>query len=120
MSELTTAEALGTGLEFTQHWDVAVQAGSIGTISGLENLGKDLAFALLQAAADADVRGRRFTPELREDARIIVRDVVTSDSRIASIDSLTVTEPDDARATAEVQLTVVAITDERGAFVFTV
>lgn len=117
---LTDAETLGVGLDFTQYWDVDVTAGSIGQVDGIANLEKDLAWSLMQAAAEEELRGRRFSPELREDTRIVVRRVATADSRIRRIEDITVSDPDDTRKTVEVQLTIIATTDERGEFVFTV
>jgi len=118
MTDLTNADALGTGLSWTQHWDVETRAGSLGLTSGLDKLGDDLAFSLMQAAREAGLRGRRFNPDLREDARIVARRVANSVSRIETLEALTISEPDDARTTAEVQLTVVANTGARGEFVF--
>ena len=120
MPDLTLTEALGTGISWTQHWDVDTQAGSIGTASGLDNLRKDLGWSLLRAAREEDLRGRRFSPELREDTRIVTKRAVDELSRIRRLESISVTEADDAGTTVEVQLTVITNTDERGEFVFTV
>jgi len=120
MPDPTIAEALGTGIDWTQEWTVGTRAGSIGLTSGIDNLGKDLAWALMQAAREEGLRGRRFSPELREDTHILVRRLASQFSRIANIEDITVTEPDTARRTVEVQLTVAAETGDRGEFVFTV
>jgi len=90
------------------------------TISGLAVLERDLAFALGRSAREEDLRGRRFNPNLREDVRILVRRVASEFDRIASLDAITVAQPDDARRTAEVQLVVEATTGTRGEFVFAV
>lgn len=113
-------DALGTGLEFTQHWDTETVAGSFAEASGLDNLGKDISWALLRAVDEEELRGRRYSPELREDIRIVVRRVLSEFSRIETLEEVTISQPDDARRTAEVHLTVTAETDERGEFVFTV
>ncbi|MFC7323255.1 hypothetical protein ACFQMF_01545 [Halorubrum rutilum] len=121
MAELTDAERFGTGIEFEQSWDVvASETGSIGKTSGLAVLERDLAFALGRAAREEDLRGRRFNPNLREDVRILVRSVVSDIGRIQQLVDATITQPDDARRTAEVQLVVEATTGTRGEFVFTV
>jgi hypothetical protein len=113
-------DALETGLEFTQEWDTETDAGSFATTSGLDNLGKDISWSLLRAVDEEDIRGRQYSPELREDISILVERVLSDFSRIDAVEDVTVTQPDDARRTAEVQLTVTAVTDERGEFVFTV
>lgn len=121
MAEPTDAELFGTGIEFEQSWDVvASETGSIGKMSGLAVLERDLAFALGRAAREEELRGRRFNPNLREDVRILARRVTADFNRIASLDAITVTQTDDARQTAEVQLVVEATTGTRGEFVFTV
>lgn len=117
-----TDTALGSGVRFQSMWDVETAAGSVDTVSGVEKLGSDLAFALQRAVRESDtkVRGRRFDPDLREDIRILVRRVAAAESRIDSVRDITVTESDDAGRTAEVAMSVVAVTDERGEFVFAV
>lgn len=119
--DLTPKEAFGTGLAFEQDWDVDVSTGgSLGLVDGLDVLGRDLAFGISRRVREDDLRGRRFTDDLRADLRIAVRGVARQDSRVDRVAELTVTEADNAQTTAEVELIVIADTDDRGAFVFTV
>jgi len=121
MADPTDAEAFGTGLEFERSWDVVTSpTGSFGQVSGLAVLKRDLAFALQQAADERNLRGRRFNADLREDVRILVQNVATEMDRIERLVDATITQPDDARRVAEVQLTVDALDGARGAFVFPV
>lgn len=120
MPDLTPAEALGTGPGFSQHWDVETRAGSVALRSGIDKLGEDLAFQIIRTAREQEFRGRRYTPELREDVRIVVQRVATSDSRVQRVEDITIQQSDDASQTAEVQLTVIAETGARGEFVFSV
>ena len=119
MSEPTTAEALGTGIAFGDLWDFHVQAGSIGAIDGFDVLGRDLAFGTIQELDEK--RGQPLTPNLAEEVKIALRRVANRDGRVRRIVSpIEVTESDDQEATAEVAMTVVANTAERGEYVLNV
>lgn len=119
MPELTTDEALGTGVAFEDLWDFEVQAGSIGVIDGFDVLGRDLAFGTIQELDEK--RGQRLTPDLAEEVKIALRRVASRDGRVARIvPPIEVTEADDQDATAEVAITLVANTGERGEYVLTV
>lgn len=116
MSELTNAEALGTGIAFLPNWDFQTAVGSLDTVQGLDVLGRDLAWAL-QQELDTE-RGQRLTNEAREDIKIAVKRVARRDDRVARvITPVTVEAADDAARTAVVTLTVVAETGDRGELV---
>jgi len=118
----TTNEALGSGLDFQEEFDINLDAGSVGTVAGIDKLGVDIAFALHRQVRESDtqIRGRRFNPNLREDLRILVRRVMSRESRVDRVHSITITETDEASTTAEVAVELTAATDERGEFVFAV
>lgn len=115
MSELTPAEALGRGLDFASLWDFDVSAGSIGTIDGYDLLGRDLAFGTIQELEEH--RGDRLTANLAEEVKIALRRVARRDGRVSRVvPPIEVSESDDAE-TAEVAVTLVANTGERGEYV---
>lgn len=119
MSDLTDAEALGTGLAFLTDWDVDVSpSGSIGLIDGLAVLRRDLAFALQQSLATA--RGERRQADLREDVRIAARDTILDDDRVDSLDALAIDFPEGSTDTIELTIAVTATTGERGEFILTI
>lgn len=119
---MTTDEALGSGLDFEQAFDIDINAGSFATAAGIDKLGVDIAFALHREVRESDtqIRGRRFNPDLREDIRILVRRVMSRISRVERVHDITITETDEASKTAEVAVELTAATDERGEFVFAV
>lgn len=119
MPELTTAEALGTGVAFGDLWDFEVRAGSIGVIDGFDVLGRDLAFGTIRELDEK--RGQRLTPDLAEEVKIALRRVANRDGRVGRIvPPIEVTAPDDQDATAEVAITLVANTGDRGEYVLTI
>jgi hypothetical protein len=118
VSELTPSDALGSGVAVENLWDFEVQAGSIGVVDGLDALGRDLAFGTIHELDE--LRGERLTPDLAAEIEIVVRRVANRDDRVSRVvPPIEVTETDDG-ATAEVALTVVATTGERGEYVLTV
>ncbi|GGM64150.1 hypothetical protein J2752_000468 [Halarchaeum rubridurum] len=110
---MDAADALGTGLAFESDWDFELVAGSIGTVSGIDCLGRDLAFALER---DLEI-GQLGTVDARKDVEIDVRDLVSGEDRVQSIDQLDVREP--APDTVEIDVALTATTGERGQYVFT-
>jgi hypothetical protein len=118
---MTSAEAaFGRGIDFEQDWDIKTRAGSFGIVSGSDVLGRDLGFMLMRRTRDEGLRGQRFDPDLREDIRIVVRNVTGDMDRIESVSNITITPADEAGRTAEVALAVIGADGDRGEFVFAV
>jgi len=120
MVELTDDEAenLGRGLSFSPRWDFDDRGGSMRLINGIDLLGRDLAFAASQELDD--LRGRLLTPDDREDIKIAVRRVANRDDRVARLETPLEVEPADDPAVANVSVTIVAMTGERGEGVLTI
>lgn len=112
------AENLGRGLAFTPRWDFDDGGGSIRLLDGIELLGRDLAFAASQELDD--LRGTLLTPEDREDIKIAVRRVARNDDRVERLADPIDVSPADEPAVANVSVTIVATTGERGEGVLTI
>lgn len=114
-SDPTEAEMYGRGLSFGSRWDFETRAGSIALVEGEDVLGRDLAFGTTLELGE--LLHERLTPDLAEEIKIAVKRVARRDGRIQRVvEPVEVRRTDDA-GTAEVQLTVVAKTGERGEFV---
>lgn len=114
-SDLTEAEMYGRGLSFGSRWDFETRAGSIALAEGEEVLGRDLAFGTTIELGE--LLHERLTPDLAEEIKIAVKRVARRDGRIQRVvEPVEVRRTDDA-GTAEVHLTVIAKTGERGEFV---
>jgi len=118
MPELTTDEALGRGVAFGNLWDFEVRAGSMGVVDGFDCLGRDLAFGTVQELDPK--RGELSKPDLAEEVKIAVRRVANRDGRVRRIVPRIEVEQGDTTARADVSLTVIAETGERGEYVLTI
>jgi len=115
VEEDTLADRLGVGLRLDSDFDFVAQGGSLDLLSGIDVLGRDLAFALsteLEAKrGDLAAGGQEFA----EDVRIIVRRVARADSRVAEIvDPIEVDPEFGGPAEARVEVELVAETGDRG------
>lgn len=95
----------GGGIFLTKDWDFEVNnTGDIRTISGLDELEKDVAF---QLASNLDqFIGSRITNEQANDIAIETQQQLSADPRIAAVLDLTVQFPDGDPDTVEVIATV--------------
>jgi len=100
-------ENLGSGLFLDQSLDFDPSStGDLRTVSGSEELEKDLSFQLIIILSDSI--GQPITPATRSEIRSLAVDTITSDSRVDSIDrgSIELTKPD--RETIRLQAVVTA------------
>lgn len=115
---MTTKEAqsLGVGFLLDADFDFSEEGGSLDLTSGLDLLGRDLAFTL--SAELEDERGNLAAgtaSEFKEDIRILVRRVVRQDDRVERIiDPIEVNPEFGGPAEARVAVELVADTGERG------
>ena len=114
MVQLTDTEEqnLGVGFALTSRFDAETSGGSLDLVDGFECLARDFAFAT-SVALDAS-RGELPRDEFFEEVRVTVRDIVDRDSRVEAIVGDITVESAETPGELVVELTVDAITDERG------
>jgi hypothetical protein len=88
-------ENLGSGLYLDQSLDLGVgSTGDLRTVSGGEELQKDLAFQLIIILSD--LKGQPLTPDTRAEIKSLTLDTILSDSRVDDVDrgSMVIEKPD--------------------------
>jgi hypothetical protein len=115
---MSTTRTLGTGLEFGRDFDFELtESNSIGLVSGIDVLGRDLAFGTVAAVRDEGLLGRRLDADALSDIETAVRGVGQRDSRVADILSVSATQAASENTQVEIELSIVAETGERGEFI---
>jgi hypothetical protein len=115
MVELTNEEEanLGTGVAFSSRFDAVEYAGSVDLIDGFDVVARDLSFGTRRELDKT--RGDLPDAEFAEEVRVTVRDdVVAVDSRIERIVGDIDVNLDESPTAVSVELTVEAVTGERG------
>lgn len=112
------ADELGVGMAFLSNWSFEVQEGSIGELSGIACLGRDIAYAM-QLEVEAE-RGVALDANAREDVRIAVRSVLRGEGRVAQFSNPEVNRADDTTNEVEVTVGITAETGEQGTFIVSV
>jgi len=91
----TEEEAFGSGIKLTEDLDLAIDGtGDIGFESGIDELGKDLAF---QTKRRLDVRiGHKITNTEEEITKVKATRIIQQDERISSVENIEIgqTGPD--------------------------
>lgn len=115
MVELTNEEEanLGTGVAFSSRFDAVEYAGSVDLVDGFDALARDLAFGTRRELDKT--RGDLPDAEFAEEVRVTVRDdVVGVDDRVDNIVGDIDVNLDESPTAVSVELTVEAVTGERG------
>jgi hypothetical protein len=115
---MSTEELLGTGINVSSGFDIVVSSGgSIDLISGIDVLGRDIAFGVSAAVNEQDLLGRRINDDALADIETAVLGVAQRDSRVSSVENIDTRPSDSEQTRVDVELAIVAETDERGEFV---
>lgn len=97
----------GGGIYLTRDWDFEIgETGAIRTVTGIDELEKDLAFS--SAIALDDVLGEPLTPSTKTTIRSTIQGIMNTDPRISQVRSLQVSYPNQE----EVQIRVEAQTTD--------
>lgn len=79
-------ERLGAGINLDRAYDFSIDStGDIQSVSGAEELNKDLAFQL--SIALDEFRGKPVTNELKSEIKSVTKNTILSDVRVRSVDS---------------------------------
>jgi hypothetical protein len=83
-------ENLGSGIELTQSFDFTLTPdGDIATVSGTEEINKDIAFQL--SIILSPFEGSRLTPSVKNKIKSRTIDTLNSDNRVNTVDSSSIT-----------------------------
>jgi hypothetical protein len=96
-------EAFGSGIELTQDLDLAIDnTGDIGFESGIDELGKDLAF---QTKRRLNVRiGHKITNTEKEITKLKATRIIQEDERISSVEDVEVGQTGEDILTLDVDI----------------
>lgn len=110
---------LGSGLALDEHWDLYVEekSGDLASSSGIEELGKDLAFQIARILTP--VTGTYINDGQVADIEIAVRKVITADPRVAEINELEALPPESPNGEVQIDAVITAVDDQTIDRVFT-